>query len=403
MTARHTLIIGGGAIGSASAYFLSRLAGKNEKITVVERDPSYQFASSSLSAASIRQQFSTPLSVQLSQFGYAFLRGCVDEEGAEPRVPGGAVGLHESGYLFLGRADQAEGLRARTRIAREHGARITEFSSAELAARYPWLNAHDIAYACLGHDEGWFDGYMLQQWYRRHARALGVEYVHGEVTGFVCSGLHNDSRITAAQLADGTQIACDRVVNAGGAWSAKVAAAVGVDIPVRARRRTLFVVSCPPAARATLADFPVLVDDTGIFVRPEQQHYLCAFAPPPEADFDDLPLDADFSLFEDHIWPTLAARIPSFEALRVERAWAGYYEFNTADHNGLVGLATSLGGPENFFLATGFSGHGLMQSAGVGRGVAELLTHGAYQTLDLSPLSPARLKTGALIVEEAVY
>jgi len=403
MATRHTLIIGGGAIGSASAYFLSGLMGKDEKITVVERDPSYQFASSSLSAASIRQQFSTPLSVQLSQFGYAFLRGCVDEDGTEPRVPGGAVGLHESGYLFLGRAEQAESLRARTRIARTNGAVINEFSPAELAARYPWLNVDDIAYACIGHNEGWFDGYMLQQWYRRHARARGVEYVHGEVTGFVCSG----SNIVAAQLADGTQIACDRVVNAGGAWSARVAASVGVDIPVRARRRSLFVVSCPPAAHATLADcpaqFPVLVEDTGVFVRPEQQHYLCAFSPPPERDFDDLPLDADFSLFEDHIWPTLAERIPAFEALRVERAWAGYYEFNTADHNGLVGSATSLGGPENFFLATGFSGHGLMQSAGVGRGVAELLTHGSYQTLDLSPLSPERLKTGKLIVEEAVY
>jgi len=113
---RHTLIVGGGAIGTASAYFLSGLARgdekSDEKITVVERDPSYQFASSSLSAASIRQQFSTPLSVQLSRFGYAFLRGCVDDNG----VPGGAVGLHESGYLFLGRADQASGLRARTTV-----------------------------------------------------------------------------------------------------------------------------------------------------------------------------------------------------------------------------------------------------------------------------------------------
>jgi len=391
---QHTLIVGGGAIGSASAYFLSGLAGEHERITVIERDPSYQYASSSLSAASIRQQFSTPLSVQLSSVGHAFMRDCVDEHGK----PGGAVGLHESGYLFLGRADQAAALRARTRLARGYGAVIDELSPEQLAARYPWLVCDDIDYACIGvAGEGWFDGYMLQQWYRRHARSQGVQYVQGEVTGFVLNG----SRIVAAQLADGTQIACDRVVNAAGAWSARLAASVGLDIPVRARRRTVFMVSCPPAAQRTLTGFPVLVDCSGVYVRPEQQHFLCVLSPPPEADFDDLPLDPDFSLFENHIWPTLAERIPAFEALRVERAWAGYYEFNTADHNGLVGVAAD--GPANFILATGFSGHGLMQSAGVGRGVAELLTYGAYRTLDLSPLSPQRLQTGALIVEEAVY
>jgi glycine/D-amino acid oxidase-like deaminating enzyme len=99
------------------------------------------------------------------------------------------------------------------------------------------------------------------------------------------------------------------------------------------------------------------------------------------------------------MWPALAARIPAFESLRIERAWAGYYEFNTADHNGLVGQV----GPDNFFVATGFSGHGLMHSPGVGRGMAELLTYGEYRSLDLSALSPERLQTGELIVEEAVY
>jgi len=391
----HTLIIGGGAIGSASAYFLSSMTGSHERITVIERDPSYQHASSSLSAASIRQQFSTPLSVHLSQFGYDFMRTCVDEAG----VPGGAVGLHDAGYLFLGRAEQAPGLRRRTRIAREHGARIQEFAPADLTKHYPWLHSADLAYACLGiQGEGWFDGYMLQQWYRQHARAQGVQYVQGEVTGFVCQG----TRIVAAQLADGASIPLTRVVNAAGAWSAKLAASVGGDIPVHARRRTAFLLSCPAEAQKALTNFPILVDCSGVYLRPEQQHFLCVLSPRPEADVDDLPLEPDFALFEEQIWPTLAQRIPAMEALRIERAWAGYYEFNTVDHNGLVGTLGATA-PENFYLATGFSGHGLMQSAGVGRGIAELLTHGAYQTLDLAPLSPQRLQTGQLIVEEAVY
>jgi glycine/D-amino acid oxidase-like deaminating enzyme len=122
-------------------------------------------------------------------------------------------------------------------------------------------------------------------------------------------------------------------------------------------------------------------------------------SPAADADEDDLQLDPDHALFEDTIWPTLAARIPAFEALRVERAWAGYYEFNTVDHNGLVGQI----GPDNFVVATGFSGHGLMHSAGVGRGVAELLTRGGFRSLDLSTLSPRRLQAGQRLVEDAVY
>lgn len=385
---RHTIIIGGGGMGSSTACFLSEMAAPGERITVIERDATYQTASSSLSASSIRQQFSTPVSVQLSQFGWEFMSSCADEAG----VPGGAVGLNGRGYLFLGREDQAASLRQRANGNRALGISIQEFTREQLADRYPWMHCGDIAYGAIGTTgEGWFDGYMLQQLYRTRARSRGVRYAQGEVVHLEVRG----SRIVAALLADGSRIEGDRFVNAGGAWSAIVARAVGVEVPVRARRRTIFVVSCP----TPLADFPILIDSSGIFVRPEQHHFLCAVTPEDKDDHDDLPLDPDFPLFEDVIWPTLAERIPAFEALRVERAWAGYYEYNTVDHNGLVGQI----GPDNFFVASGFSGHGLMHSAGVGRGMAELLTQGAYQTLDLSPLSPRRLETGDLIVEDAVY
>jgi FAD-dependent oxidoreductase domain-containing protein 1 len=385
---KHTIIIGGGGIGSATAYFLSTMATAGQRITVIERDPSYQTASSSLSASSIRQQFSTPISVQLSQFGWEFMHNCTDEAG----VSGGAVGLNSRGYLFLGREDQAASLRARADQNRALKVSLTEFTPRELAVRYPWMRCDDIAYAVMGASgEGWFDGYMLQQLYRSWAQARGVQYLKGNVVQLETRG----EKVVAAVLGDGSRIEGDEFVNAGGPWSATAGRMVGVEIPVRARRRTIFIVSCPTA----ITDFPILIDTTGVFVRPEQHHFLCCVSPDDINDHDDLQLDPDFSLFEERIWPTLAERIPSFEALRVERAWAGYYEFNTADHNGLVGQM----GPDNFILATGFSGHGLMHSAGVGRGVAELLTHGSYQTLDLSPLSPKRLETGQLIVEDAVY
>ncbi len=385
---QHTIIIGGGGIGSATASFLAPASATGDRITVIERDPTYQTASSSLSASSIRQQFSTPVNVRLSQFGWEFMRSCTDEAG----VPGGAVGLNERGYLFVGREHQADALRQRANGNRALDVGIQELTPQELATRYPWMHCDDLAYGAVAMSgEGWFDGYMLQQLYRSRARSNGVQYVHGDVLRLETHG----SKVVAAILVDGSRIEGDRFVNAGGAWSAKVAHSVGVELPVRARRRTIFVVSCP----TPIADFPILIDTSGIFVRPEQHHFLCTVSPEAKDDHDDLPLDPDFSLFDDLIWPTLAERIPAFEALRVERAWAGYYEYNTVDHNGLVGQI----GPDNFIVATGFSGHGLMHSAGVGRGVAELLTHGAYQSIDLAELSPGRLETHHRIVEDAVY
>jgi glycine/D-amino acid oxidase-like deaminating enzyme len=385
--ARTTVIIGGGAIGSAIACFLSDKLGQDEQVIVIERDPTYAKSSSALSCSSIRQQFSTPLNIQLSQFGWEFMRSCADGG-----VPGAGVGLQSRGYLFLGTPEQEAALRARTALARGLGVGVREFARADLDASYPWMQTHGLSYGALGMEvEGWFDGYMLLQWYRAKARAAGVRYVKGEAVRFKAQG----SRLSAVELDSGLAVDGDLFVDAAGPWSAEVARWVGVDIPVRPRRRTPFLLSCP----TPLPDFPILVDASGVYVRPEGPHFVAVVSPGADADPDEPPLDPDFHLFEDTLWPVLAERIPAFEALRVERAWAGYYEYNTADQNGLVGQA----GPDNFHVATGFSGHGLMHSAGVGRGMTELLTQGAYQTLDLSPLSPERLKTGALIVEDAIY
>ena len=215
------------------------------------------------------------------------------------------------------------------------------------------------------------------------------------MTGDVAAFEHHSGRIESVLLADGSKLNADFVVNTCGAWSNELASKVGVELPIRARRRTAFVVSCPER----IPEFPILIDTSGIFIRPEQNHFLCATSPNPENDHDDLPLDPDLALFEELIWPTLAERIPAFEALRIERAWAGYYEFNTIDQNGIVGRTDV----ENFYVAAGFSGHGLMHSAGVGRGLAELITYDEYRSIDLSPLSPTRFAEGKAIVEHGVY
>ncbi|WP_186275687.1 NAD(P)/FAD-dependent oxidoreductase [Burkholderia gladioli] len=384
------VIIGGGVIGSAVAYFL-RAADPSVAVTVIERDPTYARSSSALSAASIRQQFSTPLSIRMSLFGIEFLRELGERlaiDGARP-----SIDLHEGGYLFLATAAGEATLRENHALQLAEGAQIRYLEREALAAGFPWLNVEDLAAGCYGErGEGWFDGYGLVQALRKKAQSLGARYLASEAVDLVREG----RRITHVVSADGERHACDTVVNAAGAWARRIAELAGVEIPVFARRRSIFNVSSP----ARLERCPLLIDPSGVYFRPEGRTYLCGTSPAPDRDPDDLPLDeVDHALFDEVIWPTLAHRVPGFEALRVENCWSGYYEYNVFDHNAIIGYHPEV---ENCIFANGFSGHGLQQGPATGRGVSELILHGRYTTLDLSELDWTRVLENRPIVEKNV-
>lgn len=384
------VIIGGGVIGSAVAYFL-RAADPSVAVTVIERDPTYARSSSALSAASIRQQFSTPLSIRMSLFGIEFLRELGERlaiDGARP-----SIDLHEGGYLFLATPAGEATLRENHALQLAEGAQIRYLEREALAAGFPWLNVEDLAAGCYGErGEGWFDGYGLVQALRKKAQSLGARYLASEAVDLVREG----RRITHVVSADGERHACDTVVNAAGAWARRIAELAGVEIPVFARRRSIFNVSSP----ARLDRCPLLIDPSGVYFRPEGRTYLCGTSPAPDRDPDDLPLDeVDHALFDEVIWPTLAHRVPGFEALRVENCWSGYYEYNVFDHNAIIGYHPEV---ENCIFANGFSGHGLQQGPATGRGVSELILHGRYTTLDLSELDWTRVLENRPIVEKNV-
>ena len=369
-------IVGGGIMGSALAYWLTRLAPRLA-VAVVERDPGYRQASSALSAASIRQQFTTPLNIRISQASLEFLRGVGGTLAVGDERP--EIAFHEGGYLCLADAAGASGLRLAHDIQRAHGADVLLLEPTAIAARFPWLATADLALASYGRSgEGWFDGYALLSAFSRKARAQGAQYLRGEVVAIERSG----GRVAALGLADGTRLECGVAVNAAGPWARAVAALAGIELPVFARRRTVFVIS----TRARLEGFPLLVDPSGFWVRPEGTHYIAGLSP--RIDPDDLPLEPDYGSFEAELWPALAARIPAFEAARLERAWAGYYEINVFDHNAIIGPHPAL---PNLYFVNGFSGHGLQQAAAVGRGLAERIVEGRYGSLDLSPLGFERL------------
>ncbi len=395
--ADRVVIIGGGVIGSSIARYLTRpefQAVRDCQVTVLERDFSYARASSALSASSIRQQFSTAINLAISGYGITLLRNAAREL-ALPGEPPPQIGLHEGGYLYLATPAGEAGLRARHALQRAHGADVVLLAPDELRARFPWLGTDGIALGSLGlSGEGWFDGYSLLQAFRAQARAQGARYLQAEAIGFEHDA--GARRIASVVLAGGERLPVDVVVNAAGPWARHVAGWAGIELPVVARRRTVFHVSCP----APLPRCPLLIDPSGVWLRPEGGGFITGFTPDAAQDADDLPLDEpDDAAFEDVVWPTLAARIPAFEALRLQRAWAGYYEINTFDHNAIVGPHPACA---NLIFANGFSGHGLQQSPAVGRGVAEWIVHGTYQTLDLLPLGWQRVLDGRPLCEQNV-
>jgi FAD-dependent oxidoreductase domain-containing protein 1 len=385
---RSVAIVGGGAIGSAVAFFLATHPRFVGEIHVIERDPTYKFASSALSGSAIRQQFSTPVNIELSRFGISFMRNIGTHLAVGGERP--EIGLREPGYLFLVGSEGVSTLEAVHRIQRNLGVDVALLGPAELAARFPWLSTEGIAAGSLGLSaEGWFDGYLLLHAFRRKAVSLGVKYVTGEVTGFRRSG----GKVDAVVLGDGSSVPCDAAVNAAGPWAASVAAMLEVDLPVRARRRTIFVFAC----REALAGCPLVIDSSGVYFRPEGGQFIGGTSPKEgEDDPDDLPLEVDYSRFDEVIWPALARRVPAFEAIKVTGGWSGYYELNTLDHNGIVGLHPLM---NNVFFANGFSGHGLQHAPGVGRGLAGRIVDGGFRTLDLSPLSFDRILSGRPLVE----
>lgn len=376
MSLSDVVIVGSGVMGAATAYWLTH-AQPGLRVTLVESDTRYEKASSSLSASSIRQQFTCPVNIRLSQFGIGFLRQAEQHLG----LPGQpvALGLQEPGYLYLAQPAQVAGMQTAHQIQRQAGADVALLGPEALRQRYPWLNVEDVALGSLGlSGEGWFDGPALHQAFLKKAMAQGVQRLHDRVVGLD----HTASQVTGVRLASGTTLGCGQVVNAAGPWAAAVAAMAGVQLPVEAARRTVFVLSCPEP----LPQCPLLIDPSGWWLRPEGR-YLISGAEPAHTDAD-LPLEPDWREWNDAQWAALAHRIPALAALRVERAWAGYYEMNTFDHNAVIGPHPDL---RNLFFINGFSGHGMQHAAGAGLALAEWMLQGKSRTIAVDELGFERL------------
>jgi len=394
-TAYDVVIIGGAIMGSSTAWWLTQNPDFNGSILIVERDPTIEKASTAHTNSCIRQQFSTELNVRISQFGADFVNNVRARMGGDPRVPN--LKIHSFGYLYLADTDAfADTLRASQKVQHACGAATELLSANDIKTRYPFYNTDDIKLGSINRvNEGYWDGTTVFTWWRRQAVERGVEYIGNEVVAISKNPI--GTRVESITLKSGEVIACGQLVNASGPRAAKTSAMIGIDIPVEPRKRYSWVFK---AERPIDQDLPLTIDPAGVHVRENGGGtYQCGGHSDidPAVDFDDFQMD--HAIWQDHIWPTIATRIPQFEAVKVISEWAGHYSMNVFDHNAIIGPHPDV---SNFIFLNGFSGHGLQQSPAMGRATSEWLTHGAYKTLDLTPFHFDRVLNNTPYLERAI-
>ena len=393
-TSYDVVIVGGAMYGSSVAWWLSRNPDFDGSILVVERDPTYEFSSTSHTNSCIRQQFSAEVNIKISQFGAEFIHGfqefMQDDEAPE-------IVLQSYGYLYLADNEAfAATLKDSQKTQQRLGAGTKYMTADEIHAAYPFYNLDGIIGG--NHNlinEGYFDGGTIFDWWRRKARAQGAEYLHNEVLEITKNA--TGDRIESVTLASGDVVSCGMLVNCSGPRGAHTARMAGLDIPVEPRKRFTWIFS---AEQPLDRELPLTIDPSGVHFRQDgPQTYLAGghLAHDPAVAFDDFEMDHD--IWQDKIWPTVAARIPQFEAIKVITQWAGHYDYNTLDHNAILGPHPEI---ENFYFTNGFSGHGLQQSPAMGRGTSEMLIYGEYRTLDLSPFGYERIAEGRPFSESAI-
>ena len=387
------IIAGGGVMGSSTAYFLKH---KNPdlNIAVVERDLSYADSASALSVASIRQQFSTIENISLSQWSFKFMvdiRRSLTVDESNPAD----VQLFRSSYMFLASELGHNILKQNCELQVSCGADIQFLSPLKLKERFDWLNVSGLSAGSICNDkhEGWFDGWSLLFAFQKKALSLGVEYINGN-----CEIVDIGSKVNGVEIKTNEgrhYINCSYFVNAAGPWAGDLMGKVGVHLPVCPRKRYVFTFDC---AKGPGRGMPLSVDPSGVYCRPEGHGtlYLCGCSPNEEDEPDISNLDVDYDYFDEFIWPILAERYEGMEELKLRHSWAGYYDYNTFDQNGIIG-----GHPEiyNLFFANGFSGHGIQQSPAVGNAISELILDKQFTDIDLTRLNYQRILDNKQIQE----
>jgi sarcosine oxidase, subunit beta len=384
MHTADVVIIGAGIVGSSIAYHLTAQGCRN--VLVIERESAQGKGSTGKSMGGVRAQFSTPVSIQMSLYAIPFYASF------EERL-GHPCDYRPQGYLFCA-TNEKQMAYLRTNYAEQVKLGLKNvrlLQGGEIASMFPQLRSDDIIGGTFCSTDGFVDPYSamngFMSWAADHGATL---WKNTHVTGIQ----RDAAGIFSVETTRGA-VSARKVVNCAGAWAAEIAGFVGLDLPVEPLRRML-VPSEPFDEFPHTA--PMIIDmSTGFHFRPEARGFLLAWNDPEESSGFKTDFDPGFI---EKILTRAADRVPCFANLPVnpKRAWAGLYEM-TPDHHPILGEAPGVRG---FFLANGFSGHGVMHAPATGKILSDLILAGKTELIDTSLLSLSRFAENRLIHETAV-
>lgn len=381
------IIIGGGVIGSSIAYNLLN-DGYTGQVTIFEKDKLYEFSSTPRSAGGVRQLFTTSVNIQISRYSLQKYQTfpeemAIDDEKAE-------IDFMQRGYLFLAsNKNIMNELEAQMLLQKKYGVPVELVNRNDLLKIIPELNIDDLEGGLYCKEDGYLDPYSVMQGYIRKAKQLGARYIYDEVETI----LYEKKSVKGIQLKSGATYTAPIVINCAGPWAPSLSNKINLPIPVVPLKRQIIQFNIATSLKKYL---PLTIDPTGVYFRHEGESLITGHSEKVKPGID---FQWKRAFFEEQLWPTLAHRIPNFEQAKVVRGWAGLYSHNTKDQNAIIGEHPQLTG---YFLACGFSGHGMQQAPAVGKGLAELIMTGKYETLDLSSLRFERFAENDLVIEKAI-
>jgi glycine/D-amino acid oxidase-like deaminating enzyme len=388
MEVADVVIIGGAVMGSSIAYNLLN-DGFDGKILILEKDPTYEHSSTALSVGGIRYQFGTKVNIDIARYSVPFYEKfdeLMEVEGERPHAD-----FRRRGYLFLGRQEKWPVMKRLHEFQISQGVDVRLLKPQEILDIIPHINLEGVVGATFGPRDGYLDPHGVLSGFVKKARSMGARYLTDEVVEIVVK----PDGIGGVKTKKGEGIESPIVVNAAGPFAREVGMMAGIDIPVDPLRRMVY--ECKPPKEFDY-EVPLTINTTGLYFRTETGGRILT-----GKSNEDEPIGGNFTwertLFYDEIWPDLAHRIPLFDRLKLQGGWAGLYAENQLDHNAILGEHPEVKG---FYMAVGFSGHGLQQAPAVGKALSEAIRLGRYETVDVSCLGMARLKTGNLVIEEAV-
>lgn len=374
------VIIGGGIIGTAIAYYLTEKGCKD--VVVLERNKMLGLESTGKNAGGVRAQFGTKVNIQFALESIKIFEKFEKVTGQDPY-------FNQCGYLFMTENEKLwQTFKQNVKLQNENGVDSKIITTEQIKEKVPLVDVNGLLGGTFWQRDGIIDPSAILVGYEKCSIQAGVKFLNNtEVTGFEIT----NGKIISIETDKG-KIKPQTVVLASGAWSKRIGKMLGFDFPAIPIKRQ--IVTTKPLGIPE--DFPMVVNmDSGSYLHRESGGILMGWADPNTKEGFGIEPDFDYTM---EIVERSIARLPIIEEAEILSDWAGLYSI-TPDHHAILGKIEKM---PQVVCAFGFSGHGVMHSPAVGICIAEEIVDGKPAFLEIDSLRFERFEKSELIQEKYV-